>query len=393
MSNDKEHHSLHHRDGEDAMLIRNVDSTSNMACQQVKLVSSGKHKLTYHILKKQIRERNRYDHISHNGHGTDREEKITFRGLEPTPCTASNENQQTLSTHTCLGKKDAKQIYMKQIKDTPSIACAICDQLNFAKNTKSFTPDLEAEYLGLTLNDRTFSSGNICLPCKRSLENGKLPHFATPDQIRCNTPLPDVSTLTELEERLVSLRIAFAQIRPWGYKRPQMGLTGSIINVPVQLDVVQKSLPQFISDTMTIVVALKRRLQYKNAYQTGKVCVHVVMKALKELCSRALYKAQNICINENWNNVLGEGDDNSAQTLETASEFDTSDESENERPAETLIHGFTDSQRIRDLQDKIVEIAPAEGQRPLGIFKDKFAEEMNFPTLFYGDPRPSDITE
>jgi hypothetical protein len=135
------------------------------------------------------------------------------------------QNQQTLSMHTCLGKKDAKQIYMKQIKDTPSIACAICDQLNFAKNTKSFTPDLEAEYLGLTLNDRTFSSGNICLPCKRSLENGKLPHFAMPDQIRCNTPLPYVSTLTELEERLVSLRIAFAQIRPWGYKRPQMGLT------------------------------------------------------------------------------------------------------------------------------------------------------------------------
>jgi hypothetical protein len=58
-----------------------------------------------------------------------------------------------------------------------------------------------------------------------------------------------------------------------------------------------------------------------------------------------------------------------------------------------LVHGFTDSQRIRDLQDKIVEIAPAEGQRPLGVFKENFAEEMNFPTLFYGDPHPSDITE
>jgi hypothetical protein len=94
---------------------------------------------------------------------------------------------------------------MKQIKYTPSIVCAICDQLNFAKNTKYFTPDLEAEYLGLTLNDKTFSSGNIFLPCKRSLENGKLPHFAMPDQIRCNTPLSDVSALTELEEIIVSL--------------------------------------------------------------------------------------------------------------------------------------------------------------------------------------------
>ena len=89
--------------------------------------------------------------------------------------------------------------------------------------------------------------------------------------------------------------------------------------------------------------------------------MHVVMKALKELCSRALYKAQNICINENWNNVLGEEDENSPENLENDSENDTSDESENETPVETLVHEFNDSQCIRDLQDKIVEIAHVEG--------------------------------
>ena len=94
---------------------------------------------------------------------------------------------------------------MKQMKDTPSIACAICEQLNFSKNSKSFTPDLQAEYLRLTAHDKPFSSEKVCLPCKRSLENGKLPQFATPDRIRYNTPLADVSALTELEERLVSL--------------------------------------------------------------------------------------------------------------------------------------------------------------------------------------------
>jgi hypothetical protein len=114
---------------------------------------------------------------------------------------------------------------MKQIKDTPSIACAICEQLNFSKNSKSFTLDLQAKYLLLLAHDKPFSNGKICLPCKQSLENGKLPQFATPNQIRCNTPLPDVSALTKLGQRLVSLRIAFAQIMPWGYKRPQMGLT------------------------------------------------------------------------------------------------------------------------------------------------------------------------
>jgi hypothetical protein len=55
--------------------------------------------------------------------------------------------------------------------------------------------------------------------------------FATPYQIRCNKPLTDVGTLSDLKERLVSMRIAFSQIRPWGYKWSQMGLTGSIINV------------------------------------------------------------------------------------------------------------------------------------------------------------------
>jgi hypothetical protein len=103
---------------------------------------------------------------------------------------------------------------MKQIEDTPSIACAICEELNFSKNIKSFTPDLKKEYIILTQNDRTFSTSKICLPCKRSLENGKLPQFATTNQIICNTPLPDVSTLTKIEERLVSLLFSFAQIIP-----------------------------------------------------------------------------------------------------------------------------------------------------------------------------------
>jgi hypothetical protein len=37
-----------------------------------------------------------------------------------------------------------------------------------------------------------------------------------------------------------------------------MGLTGSIINVPVHMDIVQKELPHFVNETTTIAVALKR---------------------------------------------------------------------------------------------------------------------------------------
>ena len=112
--------------------------------------------------------------------------------------------------------------------------------------------------MNLTLNNWTFSNENICVSCKKSLENGKLPQFATPEQIRCNISLPTVNILSDLEERLVSLRIAFAQIRQWGHRRSQIGLTGSIINVLVHMEIVQKALPQYLNDTMTIAVALKR---------------------------------------------------------------------------------------------------------------------------------------
>ena len=37
-------------------------------------------------------------------------------------------------------------------------------------------------------------------------------------------------------------------------------------------------------------------------------------------------------------------------------------------------------------------VAMLFAQRPLGIFKDKYAEQMNLPTLFYGDARDDDIT-
>ena len=49
--------------------------------------------------------------------------------------------------------------------------------------------------------------------------------------------------MSKLQEHFVSLRIYFAQIRQWGYKRSQMGLTGMIINVPVHMDVIQRELP------------------------------------------------------------------------------------------------------------------------------------------------------
>jgi len=93
--------------------------------------------------------------------------------------------------------------------------------------------DFEQIYVNLSKNHRNMPKKVICKVCKTTLRNGKLPQFVVPENIRRNKPLLVVATLSELEERLIALRISFAKIRQWGHKRSQMGLTRSIINVLV----------------------------------------------------------------------------------------------------------------------------------------------------------------
>jgi hypothetical protein len=102
-------------------------------------------KAIYQNLKKLVHAQNNINmcgHISQNGHAT-----VKFRALAATPWTSRNENQERVCTHTSLQKKNARHTHMKEIKDTPSIACAIGEQLNFSKNNKSLTAALQVEYL------------------------------------------------------------------------------------------------------------------------------------------------------------------------------------------------------------------------------------------------------
>ena len=63
----------------------------------------------------------------------------------------------------CLShKKRPKQIYMKQIQDTPSKKCTICAQLQFEKNMRNISQDLEQVYLQLSRKDNFFGEKNMC---------------------------------------------------------------------------------------------------------------------------------------------------------------------------------------------------------------------------------------
>ena len=121
--------------------------------------------------------------------------------------------------------------------------------------------------LSLQPTTKIISRNNlICRRCLHAIVAGNIPDYAAPWNISQNKLNHVIQILTSLEERLVSLHIAFSQIRKLGYKRAQYGLNGTIINVPVNFDKVQHAFPRDVDETNTIVVRLKHKLQYENAY-------------------------------------------------------------------------------------------------------------------------------
>jgi hypothetical protein len=98
-----------------------------------------------------------------------------------------------------------------------------------------------------------------------------------------------------LEEQLVSPRLTFIQI--WqlqGYG--QYNIKGSIINVPFNINSTQSILAHLPHDETTIVLSLKRQMEYKSPYLTSNVHLNLIMLALHDLLNTPLYENFGITI-------------------------------------------------------------------------------------------------
>ena len=111
---------------------------------------------------------------------------------------------------------------------------------------------------------------------------------------------------------------------------------------------------------------------------------------------------ENVKIRDDWKeslevNVDDERKDTSSKdetsSLLSENETHSDDDEEHNEPSETFVHGFTEFRSIHRMQDKIIEVAPAQEHQPIRIFKDKYAEKMNFLTLFFGKPCDEDIIQ
>jgi len=111
---------------------------------------------------------------------------------------------------------------------------------------------------------------------------------------------PELLNLTPLEERLISPRIPFMQIR----ELPRGGLLsihGNIVNVPSDVNSTVHCLPRPINESQTIPIKLKRRLGYKHSYQYENVRPRKVLDAVKYLVNTGdLFKSKGIEVQNVW---------------------------------------------------------------------------------------------
>ena len=257
----------------------------------------------------------------------------------------------------------------------------------------------------------------ICATCHSNLKCGKVPSCAKANKMTFPKKPNALKNLTPLEERLISPRIPFMQIResPSG---GQLGIHGNVVNVPADVNLTVNVLPRPMNESQTIPMKLKCRLSYKHHYQFQNVRPSTILEATRYLVQTSdIFKNEGIQVlnsyvtdqennNEEWSefidkdathetsgnlaeNMYAEVQENTQrQTYDDSIHNDTDDEwcEETERPSGVMDTLLQEPDIIQD-GDRIIRFAPGEGNRPLGLFMDKDSEFLSFPTIYCGKHR------
>ena len=209
-------------------------------------------------------------------------------------------------------EKTSDQSYFKDIKECikqfhssiavgPLFVCTCCHQTWFRKGVCML------KNINLPTSSRLyctkFTSVNdeewICHTCVGAIRDGKVPKLSVANGMKWPDKPPQLDLL-ELEERLISLRIPFMQIRelPRG---GQYSLKGNVINVPVDIQPTVSCLPRPMDEKFTIAKQLKKKLSYKKVDFKENVRPLKVLTALHWLVNKSeLYKRSGVEIDVNW---------------------------------------------------------------------------------------------
>ena len=199
-----------------------------------------------------------------------------------------------------LNITDCIEIFHESISAGPIYVCSCCHQTWFKQSVseaKSISSDQRARFL--TKLQSAENKEWICTTCRVNILCNKVPKLSVLNGMKWPDK-PKELELFPLEERLISLRIPFMQIRELPRGR-QLSVKGNVVNVPVDIQPVVEALPRPLDENVTIPVKLKKKLSHKSCAFTENVRPLRVLVALHWLMNHSnLYKHTNVDIDEEW---------------------------------------------------------------------------------------------
>ena len=143
----------------------------------------------------------------------------------------------------------------------------------------------------------------ICFTCHRNLrkKSPKMPAQAYANGMALSEITPELSNLSDLERRIISLCIPFMVIFCLVRYGSQYKIRGGCTNVPSSLDQIVNILPRMPNDIQFHPMKLKKKMCYKSNYMYNYIGKDVVIAAIKWLKeNNKLYS--EIELNDSWAN-------------------------------------------------------------------------------------------
>jgi hypothetical protein len=171
--------------------------------------------------------------------------------------------------------------FWEAVKDGPvKFVCCSCHHTWFRKSVRCVTEALVSKTSrGACAAAMTDISEWVCLTCIKYLSNGpKVPPVCHLNYDPFQDLPEELQDLSAVENDLIALRLPFMKVRALDpsvrggpRKFGQLCLSGMVINVPTDLGRIQIELPRRFSADETVLVNVKRKLQYKHYYKSKNV--------------------------------------------------------------------------------------------------------------------------
>ena len=176
--------------------------------------------------------------------------------------------------------------FLKKIHDAPIYGCTICHRWMFQLNVVKFHEtnyDMENSIVisccshrfvsKLCHLQRNTTSEFICQRCHGSLRKKKptMPNQAVANNLELDDIPPELHDITDLERRLISLRIPFMKLCSLRKYGSHYKINGPCVNVPASLEHITTVLPRMSTEIQLHPVILKRRIDHVSEYMRNDI--------------------------------------------------------------------------------------------------------------------------